>query len=324
MESYVQRRIRVVSRAEKRQVKKKRKWPYWVGGIFLALVLLIGGFGFYVWNQVGATVETMHNPLARDKDPERQKEVNNIFKETESVNILLLGVDERSGDKGRSDTMILLSVNPNTESMIMLSIPRDTYVNIPGRGMDKINHAYAFGGTELSVQTVEETFDLPIHAYARVNMEGFQQGVDALGGVTVTNDFAFTQDGRTYPEGQITLNGEEALSYIRMRYEDPRGDMGRNERQRKVITAAMNEAASFNSITKIGEFLNILGGNVQTNLDMDKIQTLVTGYAGARKNVTTMEINGSGQTIGGVWYYNVPESEFNRITTEITNHMEAN
>ncbi|MFC4023876.1 LCP family protein [Oceanobacillus longus] len=314
----------MVSRAEKKQNKKKRKWPYWVGGIVLALILLVGGFAFYVWNQVGATVETMHNPLARDEDPERQKQIQNIFKETDSVNILLLGVDERSGDKGRSDTMILLSVNPNTESMIMLSIPRDTYVNIPGRGQDKINHAYAFGGTDLSVQTVEEAFDLPIHTYARVNMEGFQQGIDALGGVTINNDLAFSQDGNTYPEGQITLNGEEALSFIRMRYEDPRGDMGRNDRQRKVITAAMNEAASFNSITKVGEILNILGDNVQTNLDMKKIQTLFTGYAGARKDVSTMEISGSGQTINGVWYYIVPDSEFNRINTEIKDHMEAN
>nr|WP_306798695.1 LCP family protein [Oceanobacillus saliphilus] len=266
----------------------------------------------------------MHNPLARDNDPERQKEIQKIFQETDSLNILLLGVDERSGDRGRSDTMILLSVNPNTDSMIMLSIPRDTYVNIPGRGMDKINHAYAFGGTDLSVQTVEENFNLPIHSYARVNMEGFKQGIDALDGVTVTNSLAFSSDGHSFPEGQITLNGEQALSYIRMRYEDPRGDMGRNERQRNVITAAMNEAASFSSITKVGEILDILGGNVQTDLDRKKMQTLFTDYAGARKNVSTMEISGSGQTIGGIWYYVVPDTEFNRITNEITDHMEAN
>ncbi|WP_067727076.1 LCP family glycopolymer transferase [Oceanobacillus damuensis] len=314
----------MLSRTEKRQNKKKRKWPYWVGGIFLVLILLIGGFAFYMWNEVGATIETMHNPLARDDDPERQKEIQQRFQETDSINVLLLGVDERSGDRGRSDTMILLSVNPDTESMIMLSIPRDTYVDIPGRGKDKINHAYAFGGTDLSVQTVEENFNLPIHSYARVNMEGFKQGIDALGGVTVNNSLAFSSDGHSFPEGQINLNGEQALSYIRMRYEDPRGDMGRNDRQRKVITAAMNEAASFSSITKFGEILDILGGNVQTDLDMKKMQTLFTDYAGARKNVTTMEINGSGQTINGVWYYIVDDSEFNRITSEITDHMEAN
>ena len=276
-----------------------------------------------LWNEVGATIETMHNPLARDEDPDRQKQIDSIFSNKDSLNALLLGVDERSGDKGRSDTMILMSINPKTNEIIMLSIPRDTYVNIPGRGMDKINHAYAFGGVDLSVQTVEEAFNLPVHVYARVNMEGFQQGIDALGGVTVNNSLAFSSGGHTFPEGQISLNGEEALDYIRMRYEDPRGDMGRNERQRNVIAAAMNEAASFSSITKVGEILTILGDNVQTDLDMKKIQTLFTDYAGARRSITTMEINGSGQTIGGVWYYMVPDEEFSRITSDITAHMEA-
>ena len=313
----------MVSRSDKKQNKKKRKWLRWVVGIVVGLFLLIGGFVFYLWNEVGATIETMHNPLARDEDPDRQKQIDSIFSNKDSLNALLLGVDERSGDKGRSDTMILMSINPKTNEIIMLSIPRDTYVNIPGRGMDKINHAYAFGGVDLSVQTVEEAFNLPVHVYARVNMEGFQQGIDALGGVTVNNSLAFSSGGHTFPEGQISLNGEEALDYIRMRYEDPRGDMGRNERQRNVIAAAMNEAASFSSITKVGEILSILGDNVQTDLDMKKIQTLFTDYAGARRSITTMEINGSGQTIGGVWYYMVPDEEFSRITSDITAHMEA-
>lgn len=313
----------MVSRSDKKQNKKKRKWLRWVVGIVVGLFLLIGGFVFYLWNEVGATIETMHNPLARDEDPDRQKQIDSIFSNKDSLNALLLGVDERSGDKGRSDTMILMSINPRTNEIIMLSIPRDTYVNIPGRGMDKINHAYAFGGVDLSVQTVEEAFNLPVHVYARVNMEGFQQGIDALGGVTVNNSLAFSSGGHTFPEGQISLNGEEALDYIRMRYEDPRGDMGRNERQRNVIAAAMNEAASFSSITKVGEILTILGDNVQTDLDMKKIQTLFTDYAGARRSITTMEINGSGQTIGGVWYYMVPDEEFSRITSDITAHMEA-
>lgn len=309
------------SRADKRKTKKRKKWPYWVGGILLAIVLVMGGYLFYLWNQVGNTVETMHAPLARDT--EQQKEIDERFKSTNSINALLLGVDERSGDKGRSDTMIVLSLNPKTDSMLMLSIPRDTYVNIPGRGMDKINHAYAFGGVDLSVQTVEEAFDIPIHVYGRVNMEGFEQGIDALGGVTVNNEFAFSQDGTTFNEGQIYLDGDDALKYIRMRKQDPRGDFGRNERQRQVIAAAIDKAASFSSITKFGEMLEILGTNVQTDLDMKKIQTLFTDYLGTRKNITTMKIEGNGDNIGGIYYYVVPESEFNRISTEINDHMDA-
>ncbi|MDM8098787.1 LCP family protein [Oceanobacillus oncorhynchi] len=318
----------MVSRLNDRS-RKRKKWPFIVGGIILFFILVVGGGAFFVWNQVGKVVESMHSPLERDNDPERQDEINRLYSDSDAVNILLLGVDERDGDVGRSDTMILLSLNPRTDSMLMLSIPRDTYVNISDRGMDKINHAYAFGeaaqtggGTELSVETVEEAFDLPIHSYVRVNMEGFQQGIDALGGVTVQNSTAFSQDGHDFSEGNLTLNGEEALSYIRMRKEDSRGDMGRNERQRNVIVAAMDEAASFSSITKAGNILDILGNNVQTDLDMKRLQTLFTDYSGTRNNVETMEIEGDGQTIDGVWYYVVPDDEFNRIRSTITDHME--
>ncbi|MFA1821315.1 LCP family protein [Virgibacillus oceani] len=303
--------------------KNKRKWPYWIGGIFLALILLVGGFAFYMWNQLGDTVETMHDPLERDSDPERQKELEAIFQESKSLNVLLLGVDSREGDGGRSDTMILLSLNPQTDSMLMFSIPRDTYVNIPGRGMDKINHAYAFGDVDLSVQTVEEAFDLPVHYYARVNMEGFQQGIDAIGGVTVTNSMTFSQGGSNFPEGQISLNGSEALDYIRMRKEDPRGDLGRNERQREVVQAALKEGASFSNITKVGEILDILGGNVKTDLNMNNMQSLFGSYRGTPRNSTTLEINGTGERIDDIWYYIVSDEELSRITSEVRNHMEA-
>jgi polyisoprenyl-teichoic acid--peptidoglycan teichoic acid transferase len=312
------------SRYERKNSNKKRKWLYWVGGILVTVLIIGGGYLWYVWDKLHDTVEDMHNPLARDEDPARQEEIKGIFNDKKSLNVLLLGVDEREGDKGRSDTMILMSLNPNIDSMKMLSIPRDTYVNIPGHGMDKINHSYAFGGVELSIQTVEEAFDVPVHFYGKVNMEGFEQGVDSLGGVTITNNMEFTQDGVYFPTGEIHLNGEEALSYIRMRKNDPRGDMGRNERQREVITAAIDEAASFTSITKVGEILGILGNNVNTDLNMDNIQNLFTNYLGTRANVEAMEISGSGQIIGGTWYYIVPDTELNRITNEITAHMEAN
>ncbi|MEF2290530.1 LCP family protein [Virgibacillus dokdonensis] len=303
--------------------KKKRKWPLWLGSIFIAILLIVGATIFYIWNQINSTVDTMHNPLSRDNDPERQKELEAIFKDTKAVNVLLLGVDERSGDKGRSDTMILLSLNPKTNAMKMISIPRDTYVNIPGRGKDKINHAYAFGDVELSVQTVEENFDIPVHYYASVNMEGFKQGIDALGGVTVTNKTAFSQGGSEFPKGDVQLNGEQALDYIRMRKNDPRGDLGRNERQRAVIMAAINKGASFSSITKFGDILTILGDNVKTNLDMDDMQTLFSNYRNTRNNISTIEIKGNGQMIGGIWFYVVPESEFSRVQSEIKTHMDG-
>ncbi len=305
------------SRVKRR--KKKSKKFLWISIIGLILLLI----GLYMVYQVSSTFSTMHNPLTKDIDQERDKELKQILKDHESINLLLLGVDERPGDKGRSDTMILMSLNPNTDSTLMLSIPRDTYVNIPGRGMDKINHAYAFGDVELSIQTVEEAFDVPVHFYAKVNMEGFKEGIDAIGGVTVQNDRAFTQGEHHFPEGSIHLNGDQALNFIRMRKNDPQGDLGRNKRQRMVIEAAMSEAASLSNITKIGSILNILGDNVETDVTMGRLQTLFFNYRNTRKNIDTIEINGSGQFIGPIWYYVVSEEEFDRVHRAIIDHMEA-
>ncbi|MRH41956.1 transcriptional regulator LytR [Aquibacillus halophilus] len=302
-------------------MKKKRRWPYWVGGILLAIILSVVGYGLYIFNQLDNAVETMHQPLERDT--EREKEMEGIFTNKEAFNVLLLGVDERTNDAGRSDTMVFLSLNPNTDSMLMMSIPRDTYTNIPGRGDDKINHAYAFGGADLALTTVEEMLDVPIHYYSKVNMEGFVQGVNAIGGVTVNNSLAFTEGGTNFPEGEIHLTGEEALSFTRMRKQDPRGDFGRNDRQRQVIQAAISEAASFSSFTKVGDIFDILGENVRTNLDMNDMQTVFSNYRSTRNNVKNIQVNGNGSTMGGVWYYVVPDEEMSRIKTEIKDHMEA-
>ncbi|WP_077624745.1 LCP family protein [Sediminibacillus massiliensis] len=315
----------MASRVEKNQKKRKFRWLYWVGGILLILLISALGYGFYLYQEVNETAEEIHEPLERDQaNPERKEQIENTLEYEKTLNILLLGVDERADDSGRSDTMIVLSANPQTDSMLMLSIPRDTYTNIPGVGMDKINHAYAFGGTDLALETVENTFDIPIHFYAKVNMEGFEDGIDAINGVTVTNDFAFKQDGETFPEGELQLNGEEALKYVRMRKEDPQGDLGRNERQRQVIEAAMDKAANFSNISKIGNILEIIGDNVRTDMKMSNIRTIYSGYQDTRKDIETLEIEGTGQTLeDGIWYYMVPDEEFNRLQTKFKEHMDA-
>lgn len=306
--------------------KKRRRWLFWTGGILLLILIAVGGYSYYLYNQLDNTVEDIQEPLDRDENQqeaeERQEEIENSVENRQTLNFLLLGVDERAGDSGRSDTMIFLSVNPNTNSILMVSLPRDSYVEIPGIGMDKINHTYAFGGSSLAVQTVEQVLDVPIHFYTRVNMEGFQDGIDALGGITVHNEFEFTQDGQTFPAGELELNGEEALKYARMRKEDPEGDFGRTERQREVLQAAMDEVASFSSISKVDDILSIVGDNVRTDMDMEVIRQLFSHYRQARNDITILNVDGQGGTLSdGIWYYQVPEDEWQRLSDEITTHM---
>lgn len=298
--------------------KGKRKWLR-ITGIILVLVLIsLGAYFFSVYRSLTSAVDTMHEPIVREREPRPV-----TFEEKEPFAVLMLGVDERSGDKGRSDTIIALAVNPAKNSIKMLSIPRDTRTEIVGRGtQDKINHAYAFGGVEMSLDTVENFLDIPIEYYIKVNMEGFQDIVDAVGGVTVNNDFAFTEDKFQFAEGTLNLNGEEALAYVRMRKQDPTGDFGRQKRQRQVIQGVINKGASFGSLTKFDNIFDALGNNVKTNITFDEMVDIQGNYREAAGNIEQMKLEVSGQYIGGISYQLVTAEEQQRVQNELREHLE--
>ncbi|WP_078429762.1 LCP family protein [Alkalihalobacterium alkalinitrilicum] len=286
--------------------------------IISIIVLSVVGYGFYLYKTVKDTASEMHEPIEREKT----RLVD--FHQREPLSFLITGVDSSGEEiKGRSDTIIVMTVNPNEKSVKMLSIPRDTRTLIVGRGNeDKINHAYAFGGVGMTMDTVEHMLDIPIDHYISVNMDGFQDIVDAVGGVTVDNSFAFNQSGFTFPEGEITLNGEEALSFVRMRKQDPRGDFGRNDRQRQVINGVIQEGAQISSITRLDDMLKAIGNNVKTDLDFDAINKIQSNYRDARHSVDELQISGSGQTINGIYYYIVPNEEITRVSNELKKHLE--
>lgn len=239
-------------------------------------------------------------------------------------NILLLGVDERKGDRGRSDTMILLSVQPATKSAIAISIPRDTRVLLPQReSYDKINHAYAFGGSSLSVAAVERLLGVPIAYYMKTNMEGLVDIVDTVGGVDVVNKLAFSYGGNKFPLGEQHLNGSEALAFVQMRKEDPHGDFGRMDRQRQVLSSAVDKVVSFRSINKLPHILSQLSKDVRTNLTLGNMTDLASGYRSSVDNVETLYLNGSGKMINGIYYYIVQPEERKRIQERIIAHLQA-
>ncbi|GAE47929.1 cell envelope-associated transcriptional attenuator LytR-CpsA-Psr [Mesobacillus boroniphilus JCM 21738] len=221
--------------------------------------------------------------------------------------------------------MIVLTVNPNLNSVKMLSIPRDTRTEIVGKGFqDKINHAYAFGGVEMSMNTVENFLDIPVDYYMQINMEGFKDIVDSVGGVTVNNDLDFTYEGTHFPKGNITLNGKKALSYSRMRYEDPRGDFGRQQRQRQIIQAVIKEGASLSSLTNYNEIFSALSTNIKTNFTFNEMVEIQSKYKSAGANIEQMAIKGSGSKIDGIYYLQVDEFEKQRIQEKLKAHLELN
>ncbi len=267
----------------------------------------VGAYAFSVYNNAKNTVnEKMHDPV-ETIDTKLTKEK---LKATEPLNVLLLGIDSEDDQRGRSDAIMVMQLDPITDALTIVSIPRDTRTEIVGKGIeDKINHAYAFGGAEMSVATVENFLGVDIDYYVSINMDGLVELVDELGTITISNEVAWTDSKYDFPEGIVEMDGQKTMSYVRMRKKDPMGDFGRTHRQRKVIEGIINEGASVGSVPKFSGMLDILGTNMSTNMDFDDMKQLFSGYKDTRRNVSEYMISGSGQKIDGIYYLIVPDEE---------------
>ena len=200
---------------------------------------------------------------------------------------MLLGIDNgaygRTEEDGRSDTMLLLTINPTTKKSQLLSLPRDTYTEIVGTGgYDKLNHAYAYGKAPMVINSVEKLLDTTIDFYVQINMEGLMEFVDAVGGIEVTSPLTFTYEERTFIQGKTeTLDGESALRFARMRYDDPEGDYGRQKRQRIVIEKLVEKLMSFSSVANFEQLMNEIKKNVKTDLPIGQVMALKNTYGPA-------------------------------------------
>lgn len=295
--------------------KPRRLWLKIPLIIILLLVLGIGAYAFSVYSNAKNTVnDRMHDPVDSIDTKLTKKKLN----ETDNLNVLLLGIDATEGENGRSDAIMIMRLNPKTDEMKIVSIPRDARAEIVGKGMDdKINHAYAFGaaaggpteGATMAIDTVENFLDIEIDYYVTINMDGLVELVNELGTISVSNDVAWSDKEYEFPEGVLELDGDQTMAYVRMRKQDPAGDFGRTMRQRKVIEGILQEGASVGSVPKFSGMVNILGNNMTTNMEFDDMKKLFSGYKDTRRNITEHMVNGNGQKIDGVYYLIVPDEE---------------
>jgi polyisoprenyl-teichoic acid--peptidoglycan teichoic acid transferase len=306
-------------RFENRRRRKKKQTKLILLTIFLVFLVSFLLYGFKLYN----SFSNIYDENSWKGSDKREDDID--LKNVDPISILLMGVDERKNDKGRADTLVVITLNAQEKSMKMVSIPRDTLVEIADYGKkDKINHSYAFGGTSMTLKTVENFLDIPIDYYVKFNMKGFVEIVDALGGIEIENDFAFTWGHYHIPEGKVKLNGSEALIYATMRKLDPKGDLGRNERQRKVINAIIDKGANIGSITKLDNILKAVGDNVKTNMTINEMRYIQKGYMNTKNNIETIEISGENTTINNIYYYSVPEEERERVSNILKNHLQIN
>ena len=288
-------------------------------GIILVLFLAVVGMGAKLYWDDSKSMDKTYETVERSK--KSQVNLNN----KEPFSVLLLGID--TGDdgrveQGRSDTTIVATVNPRDKQTTLVSLARDTYVDIPGQGkQDKLNHAYAFGGASLAMDTVENYLNIPINHYVSINMAGLKELVNAVGGIEVNNNLTFSQDGYDFTIGKISLDGEQALSYSRMRYEDPNGDYGRQERQRKVIEGIVQKVLSLNSVSNYQEILTAVSDNMKTDLSFDDMKKIALDYRSAFGKVKQDQLQGTGFMQDGVSYQRVDEQELTRVQQELKNQL---
>ena len=253
--------------------------------------LILGTVGYY-----GYALFDFGKDIQKDKDDSPFKP---IYEETpepvyvppewegkERVNILLLGGDSRNLSEyevPRSDAILLASIDPVTKSAQLFSILRDTYVEIPGHGMNRINSALALGGPELAMETVGRLLDLPIQYYFYVDFEGFIALIDAIGGIDfyVEKDMKYTDitDKEEYQidlkQGMQHLDGNKALQYVRFRH-DALSDYARTERQRNFMQAVFKKLKSTYSLIRLPATLDKIKPYIETNMSVGKMLELAT------------------------------------------------
>ncbi|MCW6665017.1 LCP family protein [Aerococcaceae bacterium NML191219] len=321
-------RLSTRSARKRRKRRKKRGFLPFVVGLLLLIILGTGIYVYSVYRNLQETAQDLHSSRPAEQIAKRSESVE-VTQKHQPFSVLLLGIDtgefDRGDEGGRSDVMIVATINKQNKRVTFTSIPRDTRTEIVGYGIeDKINHAYAFGGVAMSVNSVQNLLDIPIDYTVTIDMGGFEKIIDAVGGITVTPFSTFNQEGYQFYEGQpVHMDGVTALQYSRFRFDDD-GDYGRQERQRQIITALIKSLASPDTLFSYGNILDSLQGVITTDMTFNEITSVVQNYHQAAQNIETLQLSGSGTTIDGV-YYDIPDpSSLREVSNRIKSELEIN
>lgn len=293
------------------------KWVWRIIAIIAAILLVAGGYEYH----------QLHN-TAKGVFTKGDGKIDKKLAEGKPVSVLVMGTDvgalNRGNSGGNTDTLEVITVNPKKESISLTSIPRDTLVRVnTSKGADyvKINAAYSIGGPKKTVKQVKELLGIPIDYYAVVNMGVLKKVVNAVGGVDVDNPFAFTYEGHHFPKGKQHLNGNNALKYSRMRYEDPNNDYGRQKRQQQIITDVIHKFKKSGSVSAINKILAAVRDGVKTNIPLDSVSVLYGNYRRSMNHVKTYHFQGQNATIDGASFQIASPKEINRISKLIRTQL---
>ena len=245
----------------KRPTKKKRVWPYVLLGTVLIFVLAAAAGAFFAQSSLLDRAKTDHK--------------EELLVATDKATIMIMGVDEREGDVGRSDTLMVATIDPVRNETSLLSIPRDTRVAIPRNGYDKINAAYAYGGEKLTQRTVEDFLGVRIDHYVIINTHAFQKIVDAIGGIDIDVEKRMYYEDPWDDDGGLIIDlrpglqhmdGKTAVTYVR--YRDEEGDIGRVKRQQKFMRACVDAVTTPAILPRLPAIISSVIDSVKTDLSV--------------------------------------------------------
>jgi len=311
----------------KKRLRKRVKFI--IIPIIIALISVIS-YGTYLYIKADSAISGAYEKDVHDKSDLRDDYVDPKF---DNVSILIMGVDEndkrKKREKSRTDALILATLNKDDKSVKLLSIPRDSLVYIPEVGKeDKINHAHAFGGAKATIDAVENTFDIPVDYYLKLNFNAFVDVVDAVGGVDVDVPYEFKEsdsndkrDTIHLYEGYQKLDGEEALAFARTRKKD--SDFDRGQRQLEVINSIIDKSTSLSSIMKYDDIIEAVGDNLKTNMTFMVMKSFFS-YAtnGKGIDVDMLSLEGNDYQPGNIYYWQIDDVSLQNTIATMKSHLE--
>ncbi|MCO7124983.1 LCP family protein [Sporolactobacillus shoreicorticis] len=332
-----------LSRTENQKKKKHGKRKAIILTLSIVLLILVGSgaaYGYYLTNKLENVTSHAQNKLTRgNKSNLRSEKVDPV---KDDFSILFMGIDKRKNEPSRSDALVLATFNHSTNEVHMVSIPRDSKVQIidpthaRDYGISKITHAHAYGdannnqGADYTIATVENLFKVPVDYYVQVDFDAFVKIINALGGVEMDVPVALRtqnskdktgKDAIVLKPGKQLLNGEQALSLVRNRKSPGAGgDFGRGKRQMAMIEAIVKKSAQLSSVTKYSKVIDSLDKNFETNLTFGQLLSL-RQYAGSLSEIKTLQLKGTDDMSSGVYYFALDDDYLNKVRSDLKQQL---
>lgn len=315
-----------------RHHRRKKFWRvFW---IVIAVVIVAGIFVCgMIYKNLRDTTDNMYTPVAKQTKSNRGRNLDNLLNEKKPINILLLGTDTGAMGrhyKGRTDSMMMMAINPKNNTTSIVSIPRDSaaiFPNFKQYGVTKLNSAYTLGGVSETIKTLDKYYSVPVDGYLLVNFGGLIKAINQVGGIDVKSPLTFNNMGYSFVQGKTYhMDGKETFAFVDMRHDDPKSDYGRQDRQRLVVQALLKKSVSPTTLLN-SKFLNSMSDEMQTDLTMNQMYKIAMDYRKATNNVDSDHAQGVSKMTNNVKFGNMEievmsRKERQRVSNKLRNALE--